>query len=116
MKATLASYTIGFLLSIVLTLAAFFVVINPGAFHVGYGAIVPTILVFAIVQLFVQLIFFLHLADETGPRWKLVAFISTTVIILIVVVGSIWIMNHLNYNMMASPSEMNSYIQSQDGF
>jgi hypothetical protein len=32
------------------------------------------------------------------------------------VIGSIWIMGHLNYNMMASPSDMNSYIQSQDGF
>ena len=37
-------------------------------------------------------------------------------IILIVVVGSIWIMDHLNYNMMASPADMNTYIQSQDGF
>ena len=116
MHATLKSYIIGFVLSVVLTLTAFLVVIDPGFFRIGYGTIVPTILVLAVVQLFVQLIFFMHLAKESGPRWRLAALISTISIVLIVVVGSIWIMNHLNYNMMASPSEMNSYIQSQDGF
>jgi cytochrome o ubiquinol oxidase operon protein cyoD len=116
MKATLKSYVIGFLLSVLLTLAAFFIVLYPKVFHMGYSTIVPAILILAIIQLFVQLIFFMHLANETGTRWRLVIFISTVGIILIVVVGSIWIMNHLNYNMMASPSEMNQYIQSQDGF
>jgi cytochrome o ubiquinol oxidase operon protein cyoD len=116
MHATFKSYIIGFTLSVLLTLAAFSVVLYPGFFHMGYGAIVPAILILAIIQLIVQLVCFMHLASETGPRWKLAVFISTVGIILIVIVGSIWIMNHLNYNMMASPSEMNAYIQSQDGF
>ena len=115
MHATLKSYIWGFVLSIVITLAAFFVVIYPGYFHLTTGAIIPIILILAVAQLFVQLIFFMHLASETGPRWKLAIFISTIGIVLIVIVGSIWIMNHLNYNMMASPTEMNQYIQSQDG-
>jgi len=115
MHATFKSYAIGFALSVVLTLAAFFVVLRPEWFHMGYGAIVPTIILLAVAQLFVQLIFFMHLASETGQRWKLSIFISTIGIVLIVVIGSIWIMNHLNYNMMASPSMMNSYIQGQDG-
>jgi cytochrome o ubiquinol oxidase operon protein cyoD len=116
MKATFKSYLIGFILSIVLTLVAFSVVTDPGLYHMGYGAIVPAIIILAIIQLLVQLIFFMHLASENGPRWKLAVLLSTVGIVLIVVVGSIWIMNHLNYNMMASPSEMNNYIQSQDGF
>jgi cytochrome o ubiquinol oxidase operon protein cyoD len=116
MKSSLKSYIIGFILSILLTLAAFGVVMRPDIFHVGYGLIIPIILILAIVQLFVQLIFFLHLMDESGPRWKLTVFISTVGLVLIIVVGGIWIMNHLNYNMMASPTEMNNYIQSQDGF
>lgn len=114
--ASLKSYIIGFVLSVVLTLVAFFVVMDPGFFHAGYGVIIPAILLLAVAQLFVQLIFFMHLAHEAGPRWKLSIFISTVGIVLIVIVGSIWIMNHLNYNMMASPSEMNAYIQSQNGF
>lgn len=116
MHGTLKSYIIGFVLSVVLTLGAFFIVLRPDVFHMSTAAIIPAILVLAVIQLFVQLIFFMHLAQETGPRWKLAIFISTIGIVLIVVVGSIWIMNHLNYNMMASPSQMNAYIQSQDGF
>jgi cytochrome o ubiquinol oxidase operon protein cyoD len=116
MKATLKSYVIGFVLSVLLTLAAYFLVTDPAYFHASYGMIVPIILILAIIQLLVQLIFFMHLAHESGPRWKLAVLISTIGIVLIVVVGSIWIMNHLNYNMMANPAQMNAYIQSQDGF
>ena len=116
MRASLKSYLIGFALSIALTLVAFFVAVRPEFFRLGTVGIIATILILAIAQLFVQLIFFLHLANENGPRWKLAAFISTVGIVLIIVIGAIWIMNHLNYNMMASPSDMNAYIQSQDGF
>lgn len=116
MQGSLKSYITGFVLSLALTFVAFFIVLDPEFFHMGYGAVVPTIIILAIAQLFVQLIFFMHLATENGPRWKLAVLISTVGIVLIIVVGSIWIMNHLNYNMMASPSQMNSYIQSQDGF
>jgi cytochrome o ubiquinol oxidase operon protein cyoD len=119
MKATLKSYIIGFVLSVVLTLTAaglIWIHLSSGHRTFTHPFLIGAILVLAVIQLVVQLIFFMHLADETGPRWKLGIFISTIGIILIVVVGSIWIMDHLNYNMMASPSEMNAYIQSQDGF
>jgi cytochrome o ubiquinol oxidase operon protein cyoD len=106
-------------LSLALTLTAaglIWVHINSGHTVFTHEFLNGAILALAIAQLFVQLIFFMHLADESGPRWKLGALISAVGIILIVVVGSIWIMNHLNYNMMASPADMNTYIQSQDGF
>jgi plastocyanin len=47
-------------------------------------------------------VFFLHLGREKKPRWNLLFLISTIGIILVVVVGSIWIMNHLHYNMSAT--------------
>ncbi len=109
----LSSYIIGFALSIVFTLAAFFVVLRPGFFGLTSTGIVATIITLAIVQFFVQLTFFLHLWQETNPRWNLVVFLSTISIVLILVVGSIWIMNHLNYNM--TPSDMNTYILKQEG-
>lgn len=115
MKATFTSYLIGFILSVLLTLAAFCTVMYPGTLHFGYSMIIPAILILAVIQLLVQLAFFMHLAEESGPRWKLGLLISTVGIVLIVIVGSIWIMAHLNYNMMASPSQMNAYIQGQDG-
>ncbi len=111
-KVTLKPYIVGFMASLILTLAAYFAVV--GQLLVGQ-LLVVVILALAVAQLFVQAFFFLHLGEEIGPRWKLWAFISTLGIVLIVVVGAIWIMGHLNYNMMASPTEMNKYINSQDG-
>lgn len=119
MKRTLTSYIIGFILSIVFTLAAAWLVwvyVSSGRTLFDRELLIGMILLLAIAQLFVQLIFFMHLADESGPRWKLGALLSAVGIILIIVIGSIWIMDHLNYNMMASPADMNAYIQSQDGF
>ena len=113
MSKTLTAYIIGFALSIVLTLAAFFVVIRPGFFQMGSGAVIATILALAVAQLTVQMLFFLHLGSESGPRWNLVVFLSTVSIVLIIVMGSLWIMNHLNYNM--TPGEMNTYMLKQEG-
>ncbi|MBE8365690.1 cytochrome o ubiquinol oxidase subunit IV, partial [Leptospira borgpetersenii serovar Balcanica] len=46
------------------------------------------------------LVCFLHMNASSEERWNLVAFVFTLLIIAIVVVGSIWIMWNLNYNMM----------------
>lgn len=60
---------------------------------------VAVIITLALVQLIVQMVFFLHIGQEERPRWKLWAFISMFAVLMIVVVGSLWIMNNLNYNM-----------------
>ena len=101
------SYITGFILSLALTLSAYFAVTH----HVSN--ILPIILALAVIQVAIQLIFFLHVWSETNPRWNLVFFISTLSIICILVVGSIWIMNHLNYNM--TPSQMNDYMLKSEG-
>ena len=46
------------------------------------------------------LVYFLHMNSKSDEGWNLTAFIFTVIIIAIVVVGSIWIMWNLNYNMM----------------
>jgi cytochrome o ubiquinol oxidase operon protein cyoD len=115
-QGTLKSYIAGFIASIVLTLAAYFAVVHPEYFHLPTStAILVAILALAILQLIVQMLFFLHVGSEPGRNWKLTVFFSTLSLVLIIVIGSIWIMNHLNYNMMASPTEMNQYIQDQQG-
>jgi cytochrome o ubiquinol oxidase operon protein cyoD len=58
------------------------------------------VVIAAVVQVLVHLYYFLHLSTSTDQRWNLVAIVFSAVIILIVVVGSIWIMWNLNYNMM----------------
>ncbi len=108
-KLTL-SYIIGFIASLVLTLVAYFLV---AGHRFEGGVLLSAILGLAIIQLLVQLICFLHIGHETGPRWNLAALISTLSVIGIVVVGSLWIMAHLNYNM--TPTEVDSYVMHQEG-
>jgi cytochrome o ubiquinol oxidase operon protein cyoD len=48
----------------------------------------------------VHLVFFLHMNGSSGQRWNLVAFLFAVLMVVILVGGSFWIMNHLNHNMM----------------
>jgi len=112
-KRTLQMYISGFILSIVLTLAAYLVVQT----HLGSGnqvlsqpVVLTTILVFALAQLIVQLYFFLHLGEEKKPRYRLFTLLFAVGVVLIVVIGSIWIMSNLGYH---TPSQVNSYLRSQ---
>ncbi|HUZ92811.1 MAG TPA: cytochrome o ubiquinol oxidase subunit IV [Candidatus Paceibacterota bacterium] len=117
-RLTIKRYTIGFILSVLLTVTACLLIfIHDQSGHVifTHPFLRVSVVVLALAQFIVQLIFFLHLGSERGPRFKLAAFASTIGIVLIVIIGSIWIMNHLNYNMMSSTQQMNAYIQSQDG-
>lgn len=115
-QGTLATYSLGFIFSIALTLTAYTLV----EVHVRYAHevlshrfLIPMILALAVVQLFVQLVFFLHLDRESKPRWNLMIAGLAALVVLIVVIGSLWIMSNLNYRMMSSPAEIDKYLQSQ---
>lgn len=96
--ATATSYVIGFVLSLVFTLIPYYLVVQKSF---SANALVATIIGFAVLQLVIQVVFFLHLGREKKPHWNLLFLISTIGIILVVVGGSLWIMNHLHYNMSA---------------
>ena len=91
------SYMIGFILSIILTGIPFWMVMDGSASH---GTIRGVVLVCAVVQVLVHLVYFLHLDSKSEGGWNMVAIVFSAIIILIVVVGSLWIMWNLNYNMM----------------
>lgn len=96
-RGTFLTYTTGYVSSILLTLGAYVVVVN----HIlNGGTMVFVIVAFGMSQLLVQLLFFLHLGSESGPRWNLVIFLFTIIIVAIMVGGSLWIMANLNYNMI----------------
>ncbi len=54
----------------------------------------------AVAQVLVQLVFFLHMNTSSEQRRNLIAFIYTILTIAILLVGSVWIMNYLHFNMM----------------
>lgn len=116
-KGLLKSYIIGFILSIVLTLAAYIPVsIHANSHHemISHVTIIWFIIPLAFVQLIVQLLFFLHMGQEEKPRWKLAMLVSFFGIVLIVIIASIWIMTHLNYNM--SLVQFNNLMKYGEGF
>lgn len=114
MPGTFVSYTLGFIVSIILTLMAYAIVV--GKLLPDYAAFILILL--AAIQMVIQLVFFLHIGSEDKPKWNLAAMLFMMVMIGIIVVGSLWIMSNLNYNMMMSPEDMNKYMfeQAKKGF
>ena len=62
------------------------------------------IVLFAVAQLLVQLVLFLHLGTSPDQRSNVAIFLFTGLIIFIVVAGSLWVMHNANVNMM--PTQM----------
>ena len=94
-------YFIGFALSVVLTAIPFWLVMTGVLTNTTATALI--IFGLAIVQIMVHVIFFLHLDTRSEGGWTLIAFAFTAVIVAITIAGSIWIMYHLDANMMPMP-------------
>jgi cytochrome o ubiquinol oxidase operon protein cyoD len=91
-------YVIGFLLSVVLTAIPFWLVM--AKVLPTPGLTVAVILGFAAVQIVVHMIYFLHMNAKIEGGWSMLALIFTAALVLIMLAGSIWVMYHLNTNMM----------------
>lgn len=116
-NVSLNFYLYGFLLSILLTVASFGFIQTQSISHDTFfnsAFLVAFILILAMAQIIVQLIFFLHLGREKKPHWNFVFLIATIGVIFIIVAGSIWIINNLNYSM--TPQQISNYLQDQQGF
>jgi cytochrome o ubiquinol oxidase operon protein cyoD len=93
---TMRSYVIGFMLSLIFTAIPYYLVVS----HLATGTtLLVTMLVFAVLQMVVQVVFFLHLGRERKPYWQSWFLLATVGAILVVVGGSIFIMAHLHSNM-----------------
>jgi cytochrome o ubiquinol oxidase operon protein cyoD len=57
-------------------------------------------MLFAVVQIVVHMIYFLHMTTKSEGGWTMMALIFTIVLVVITLAGSIWVMFHLNSNMM----------------
>ena len=95
------SYTLGFLLSVVLTAIPFVLVMTGILASVEATALI--IFALAVVQIVVHVVLFLHVDTRAEGGWTLIAFIFTAVIVAITIGGSVWVMFHLDANMMPGP-------------
>jgi cytochrome o ubiquinol oxidase operon protein cyoD len=93
-------YVIGFVLSVILTAIPFGLVMS--------GIITDTrvtagiVMVFALVQIVVHMVYFLHMNSKSENGWTLMALIFTIIVVTICLAGSLWVMFHMNTNMMPS--------------
>lgn len=94
---TRRDYLIGFFASVVLTAIPFWLVMA-GTLSANWTA--TLVVAFAVVQILVHTVYFLHVSTRSEGGWTLMAYAFTAVIVLIVIAGSLWIMFHLNSNMM----------------
>lgn len=89
------SYIVGFLLAIALTLVPFGLVMT----HAPVGT--PLLIaVFALAQIMVHIVHFLHVDRSAEQRWNLTALLFTAIVVCIILGGSLWIMHNLYVNMM----------------
>jgi cytochrome o ubiquinol oxidase operon protein cyoD len=100
---SMRDYVIGFLLSVVLTAIPFWLVMT-GTFSPTVTAAI--IVGFAAVQMVVHMIYFLHMNGKVEGGWTMMAMIFTLILVAIMLTGSLWVMYHLNTNMMPMPHDM----------
>lgn len=108
LEANFKTYLIGFILSLFFTLSAYFITIKHAFTK---DTIIVLISLAAIIQFAIQLLFFLHLGKESRPRYRLLVFSIMLLIVLILVIGSLWIMSNLNHNMTIK--QMEEYMVQQ---
>jgi len=96
-RAAIVGYVIGLALSALLTVASFYALRTT----LIWGPAIPAALVaLAIAQIGVQLVFFLHITTAPDNTNNVLALAFGVLIVALVIVGSLWIMAHLNHNMM----------------
>ena len=102
---TLKSYMTGFVLSALLTAIPFWLVMA----HVIEDSQIAALAVMGIgfVQIVVHMVYFLHMNTKSEGGWTMLALIFTVVMVAITLAGSIWVMYHMNGNMLPmKPADM----------
>lgn len=101
---TFEGYVTGFVLSVILTAIPFWLVMGD-----VLGDKLRTdiaVMAFAAVQIVVHMVYFLHMNTRSEGGWTFLSLMFTLTLVVIALVGSIWVMYHLDQNMMPmSPHE-----------
>ncbi|MDB5767262.1 MAG: cyoD [Collimonas fungivorans] len=95
---SLKSYTTGFVLAVILTAIPFWLVMAKVFDKSSTTGLV--LLGFAAVQIVVHMVYFLHMNTKSEGGWSMLALIFTIMLVFIMLSGSLWVMYHLNHNMM----------------
>ena len=98
-RKAMRSYVIGFVGSLLCTIIPYILITQ----HIyDKNGLLWGVTFFGIAQLLIQVLFFLHLPAKVKPYWDLLVFFFTLLIVAFLVIGSLWIMYNLNYNLMGA--------------
>lgn len=100
------SYIIGFILCLLLTIVSFLLVYSK--LLTGH-TLAYTLIGLGIVQAIIQMLFFLHVGQEDKPRWETISFCFMVMCVLILVIGSLWVLNDLNERVMPEMAQTHSH-------
>ena len=98
------SYLIGFALSVVLTIIPFWVVL--GEVEISTAAAIAIIFGLGAVQIMVHVHYFLHVTIKAESGWQVMSMAFTAILLVIVLSGSVWVMTHLDENMMPAHKQI----------
>jgi cytochrome o ubiquinol oxidase operon protein cyoD len=101
---------IGFILSVILTAIPFALVMT-GTLDTTTTAVI--VLAMAAIQVVVHMVFFLHMTTTAEGGWSFLALLFTVIVIVITLAGSIWVMYHMNANMMPAPAAVTETMSQQ---
>ncbi|WP_162540021.1 cytochrome o ubiquinol oxidase subunit IV [Entomomonas moraniae] len=99
---TVSTYIVGFVLAVILTVIPFWMAMTGTP---NFAILV----VFAVVQIIVHVVCFLHINSSPAQRWNLMTFVFAVITILIIVIGSVWVMENSMQNMMSDKQYNNMH-------
>ena len=108
-ESTLKGYAIGFVLSVILTAIPFWLVMD--GVIADKGTLALTLLGFGAVQIIVHMVYFLHMNAKSEGGWTMLSTIFTVVLVVITLSGSLWVMFHMNTNMMGAHIHETTHIE-----
>ena len=108
MLSETVSYVIGLALAVILTAVSFWVASTSALWGPG---VATGLVVLAIAQMGIHLVFFLHITSGPDNTNNVLALAFGVLIVFLVMVGTIWIMGHMNANMGPEPNMMNMQMQ-----
>jgi cytochrome o ubiquinol oxidase operon protein cyoD len=102
------SYVVGLGFALILTGVSFWVASTSSLWGPGVAV---GLVVLAIAQMGVHLVFFLHITSGPDNTNNVLALAFGVLIVFLVMIGTIWIMGHMDANMMPDPELMNLQMQ-----
>jgi cytochrome o ubiquinol oxidase subunit IV len=108
MMSETVAYVIGLALALILTAVSFWVASTSALWGPGVAV---GLVVLAIAQMGVHLVFFLHITSGPDNTNNVLALAFGVLIVFLVMIGTIWIMAHLAMNMGPSPELTNLQMQ-----